>query len=225
MRRLLLATSNRGKVRELQALLGEVVEVVTLDAVQQPEGEVEETETTFEGNAVLKAVAYGRASGEITLADDSGLEVDALGGQPGVFSARWAGTAGDDAANNVLLLERMAEVPDEARTARFRCAVAVYFPPSVDAQGLQGLLSAWPALRLQRLPDGANECVVVSFGAAEGRMLRARRGEGGFGYDPLFLSSDLGQTFAEASLEAKSGVSHRGRAFAAVAPVLRALAG
>lgn len=225
MGRVLLATLNKGKVRELQAMLGDLVDVVTLDDVERPEGEVEETATTFEGNAILKAVAYGRVAGEITLADDSGLEVDALGGEPGVYSARWAGKAGDDAANNALLLARMADVPDEDRTGRFRCTVAVYLPPGTDVESVRAEVEAHPQLSLHRLGDGEREWVIVSAGHAEGRILRTPRGHNGFGYDPLFLSDDLDVTFAEASIEAKRTVSHRGRAFANVAAVLRSLAG
>lgn len=209
--RVLLATSNPGKVRELQAhLAGLPVEVCGLrDVPLPPGGEVEETGDTFAANAILKAVGYGRVAGLLTLADDSGLEVDALGGAPGVYSARFAGHHADDATNNALLLERLAGRED--RSARFRCVVAVYVPPHLR---LEDSPPALPFVEDASLLPG--ERLLLSSGAAEGDVLTAARGEGGFGYDPLFLSRDLGVTFAEAPLEAKAQVSHRGRALAAV---------
>lgn len=194
---LVLATHNRGKVRELEDLLLEAelpIRVLTLHQV----GDVrlpEETGSTFLENARLKAEAVARQAGLPALADDSGLCVDALGGRPGVHSARFAGPGATDAANNARLLEELAGVPTERRTARF-CAVVVL-----------------------ALPDGR---WTWAEGQAPGRILPAPRGTGGFGYDPLFYSDELGMTFAEAGIEAKNRVSHRSRAFRALLPALRA---
>ena len=153
----------------------------------------EENETTYRGNALVKARAAARLTGAWALGDDSGLEVDALGGAPGLHSARYGGPGLDDAGRRALLLEALRDVPDEARTARFRCVIAI-----VD-------------------PDG-REWVVE--GVAEGTIVSAPRGEGGFGYDPLFYYPPLGRTFGELSDEAKSRVSHRARAAAQARRVL-----
>jgi XTP/dITP diphosphohydrolase len=186
--RLLIATHNRGKVREYRALLADLpVEVTYLDA----EGislEVEETGTTFQENAVLKARAYAQASGLWTWADDSGLEVDALGGEPGVRSARFgAPAAGSDQDRYRLLLDRLAGTPPDARSARFRCVIAIV------------------------TPDGQ---VHTREATCEGRIALAPRGSNGFGYDPVFLVAEAGygQTMAELSPDDKNRISHRGRA-------------
>lgn len=179
-----LASNNAGKVDELRRLLPDWVRILTAtDAgVTLPE----ETGTTFTENALLKARAAAEQSGEIALADDSGLEVDALGGEPGVHSARFAGEPTDDAANNALLLERLAETPPPARTARFRSAVAVV------------------------MPDGREH---VAEGTVEGTILMAPRGSGGFGYDPLFQPLGSTRSMAELSIDEKNRISHRGRAY------------
>jgi XTP/dITP diphosphohydrolase len=198
-----MATRNRHKVRELAHLLADLgVEVLSLaDRPDVPE--VVEDGATFAANAVKKARAVAVATGLPALADDSGLEVDALGGQPGVQSARYAGGDGhDDAANNRKLLEALAGVAPARRTARFRCAVAL----------------ADPAGRL-----GA--AVEIREGACEGVIIDAPRGEHGFGYDPIFLVPELGRTFAELTLEEKSGRSHRARAMGAMLPLLRSYFG
>ena len=186
--RLLVATHNQGKVREYRALLADLpIEVTYLDA----EGvtfEAEETGQTFAENAIMKAQAYAAHTGLMTWADDSGLEVDALGGEPGVLSARYgAPAAGSDVERYQLLLSKLSGVPDSQRTARFRCVVAL----------------AWP--------DGR---VLTSDGVCEGRIAHAPRGEHGFGYDPVFLVADFDyrQTMAELDPELKNQVSHRGRA-------------
>jgi XTP/dITP diphosphohydrolase len=186
--KLLVATHNQGKVREYRALLADLpIEVTYLDA----EGitfEAEETGQTFAENAAMKAQAYAALTGLLTWADDSGLEVDALGGEPGVLSARYgAPAARSDVERYQLLLSRLAGVPDLRRTARFRCVVAL----------------AWP--------DGR---VVTAGGVCEGRIAHAPRGEHGFGYDPIFLVADFGyqQTMAELDPDLKNQVSHRGRA-------------
>lgn len=194
---LVLATHNRGKVRELENLLAEAglaLRVATLDRfphVALPE----ETGSTFLENARLKAEAVARQTGLPALADDSGLCVDALGGRPGVYSARFAGPDANDAANNARLLRELAGVPAERRSARFRSVVVL------------------------ALPDGR---WTWAAGEARGRILEAPRGAGGFGYDPLFYSDELGMTFAEAGLDAKNAVSHRARALRALLPALRA---
>lgn len=190
---LVLATGNFGKVRELRALLGDRFDVRSMREMGA-EMDVEEDGETFEENALIKAEALMRKTGCAALADDSGLIVDALGGRPGVHSARYAGVHGDDEANNQLLLKELENVP-EPRTARYAAAVALCRP------GREPL---------------------VTFGACEGEILRAYRGDGGFGYDPLFLSHDLGVTLAEASPREKNAISHRARAVEALLALLEA---
>ena len=196
--RLLVATRNKGKLRELASLLsGLPMRVVSLDDVGIDD-EVEETGATFEENAVLKATAYARASGLTTLADDSGLEVDALGGEPGVRSARYAGPDADDAARVGLLLRRLREAPGGGRQARFRCVIAV------------------------AEPDGGARTFA---GECEGVIADAPRGRNGFGYDPVFLLPGTGRTMAELSSEEKDAVSHRGMAARRAAAALISRAG
>ena len=207
-----LASRNGKKIEEMRRILAEHVPgvvVLGLDDVAAYDEPVED-QPTFEGNALLKAMAGVSATGLPSVADDSGLCVGALNGMPGVLSARWAGVAKDDAANNRLLLEQLADVPDERRDAEFRCAVAFC------------------------LPDGA---VRVVPGAMTGRVVREPRGAGGFGYDVLFVPDDqpvdgagVGAstgagdlTAAEMTPEAKDAVSHRGRALRAIAPEIAAL--
>jgi XTP/dITP diphosphohydrolase len=194
-RALVIATLNRGKQRELMALLGDVPFEVRALADYPGAVAPEENETTYRGNALLKARAASRLTGEWSLGDDSGLEVDALGGAPGLHSARYGGPGLDDAGRCRLLLEALGGVPDDRRTARFRCVMAI-----VDPEG--------------------HEWVVE--GVTEGTIVRAPRGTGGFGYDPLFYHPPLGRTFAELSDIEKSGVSHRGRAAAEARRVLMA---
>lgn len=197
--KLLVATHNQGKVREYRALLADLpLEVTYLDA----EGvtfEAEEMGHTFADNAIMKARAYAAHTGLLTWADDSGLEVDALGGAPGVLSARYgAPAARSDADRYRLLLERLDGVLDERRSARFRCVVAI----------------AWP--------DGR---VITADGACEGRIAHAPRGEHGFGYDPIFLVADCDyqQTMAELPPALKNQISHRGRAAQAAREALARL--
>ena len=160
--------------------------------------EVVEDADTFAGNATKKAREVSAATGLPALADDSGLEVDALGGAPGVYSARYAGDAHDDAANNAKLLAALAGVPAERRTARFRAVLAL-----ADVRG----------------PLGATGAITAD-GACEGVILDAPRGTGGFGYDPLFFAPELGMTFAEAGTGTKSQLSHRARAMPRSKPKL-----
>ncbi len=198
MRPLVFATRNRGKLVELRELLPGV-EVRSLDDIHVPD--VVEDADTFAGNASKKAREVSQATGLPALADDSGLEVDALGGAPGVYSARYAGVSGHaaDAANNAKLLAALASVPADQRTARFRAALAL-----CDALGPLG------------------ERAITAEGACEGVILTAPRGTGGFGYDPLFFAPELGQTFAEAGVGPKSDLSHRARAMRAMRPQLLA---
>ena len=197
--RLLLATRNPGKVREVRAILaGTGVELVGLDEVGLGEPpEVAETGTTFLENARLKARAYAAWAGMAALAEDSGLEVDALGGAPGVYSARYAGPGATDEANLARLLEALAGVPPERRTARFRCAAVLTDPE----------LGEWHAEA-----------------AWEGRVTEAPRGRGGFGYDPVFQPTGWDRTSAEVPQEVKDAHSHRAQALRALRPAVAAWA-
>lgn len=186
---LVLATRNPGKVRELNALLsGLGFAVKGLDAFPRI-GEIEETGTTFEENALIKARTVAAATGLAALADDSGLEVDALDGAPGVYSARYSDPDATDEKNNQKLLDALRTVPEERRGCRFVSVVAAC------------------------APGGA---VLVAQGRWEGRVLPAPRGGGGFGYDPLFLDPELGMSAAELDPETKNARSHRGRALRAL---------
>ncbi|RYU13004.1 non-canonical purine NTP pyrophosphatase [Nocardioides iriomotensis] len=199
-----VASRNAKKIAEMQRLLEQHVpdiQVLGLDDVA-PYDEPAETEPTFEGNALIKVRAGVAATGLPSIADDSGLCVDALNGMPGVLSARWAGTAKDDAANNDLLLQQLEDVPDERRGAHFTCAVAFGYP--VGAGGI-------------------SEHVV--HGEMRGRVIRELRGDGGFGYDVLFVADDTVaggdcHTSAELDPDAKDAISHRGKALRAIAPVV-----
>jgi XTP/dITP diphosphohydrolase len=195
--KIVVATRNRHKVREIGVLLDEAgldIEAITIDAVA-PGALLVENEDTFEGNALAKARQASRACGMPAIADDSGIEVDALGGAPGVRSARWAGEPCDDRRNNDKMLREMAAIPAGKRSARYRCAAAF-----VDA--------------------GKAEEVVRS-GACEGVLLDSPRGQGGFGYDPLFFLPALGKTMAEIDLGQKNRLSHRAAAFRALVAALR----
>ena len=194
MRKLMLATTNPGKVREFKALLGQYegfngLTLLTPRDWTEPLPEVEETGATFAENARLKAVVLAKATGLPALADDSGLCVDALGGEPGLHSARWAGADATDTDRNARLLERLSGVPAEQRTARYVCAVSLAGPEggSVEAEGTCG-----------------------------GVILEAPRGANGFGYDPLFFVPEFERTMAELTEAEKNRVSHRARALAAL---------
>ena len=193
--RLLLATRNAGKLAELQRLLESAVpgvEVVGLrDVPEYPEAP--ETGATFEENALLKAREAVRYTGLPAVADDSGLAVDALNGMPGIFSARWSGRHGDDAANTALLLGQLADVPDERRGGAFVCAAALV------------------------TPDGTEHVLERHW---RGTVVREPRGTNGFGYDPVFVPAGLTMTSAELQPAEKDAISHRGQAFAALVPVL-----
>ncbi|HEY8533722.1 MAG TPA: RdgB/HAM1 family non-canonical purine NTP pyrophosphatase [Micromonospora sp.] len=201
-RRLLLATRNAKKLAEVQRILDAAlgdhrVELVGLgDVPEYPEAP--ETGLTFAENALIKAREGCRHTGLPTVADDSGLAVDALNGMPGVFSARWAGRHGDDRANLELVLNQIADVPDEHRGAAFVCAAALVLP--------------------EGLGSGEREYVVE--GRQTGRLLREPRGTGGFGYDPIFVADGETRTNAELSPEEKDAISHRGKAFRALAAII-----
>lgn len=203
-RPVVFATRNQGKLVELRQLLPGI-DVIDLDEAARRIGreipEVVEDAATFVGNATKKAREVSAAARLPALADDSGLEVDALDGAPGVYSARYAGVSGHtaDAANNTKLLAALAGVPPERRTARFRASLAL-----ADVAG----------------PLGAD--TITADGVCEGILLDAPRGSGGFGYDPLFLFPDLGQTFAELGVGTKGDFSHRARAMRAIKPRLLA---
>jgi len=183
--RLLLGTNNPGKVREYRELLQRVPFTIITPASENLDGEVDETGSTFEENALLKARHFAQASGLLTLADDSGLEVDALNGEPGIRSARYGGPGLTDEQRVTLLLSETSEVPWERRTARFRCVIAL----------------VWPS---------GDEATVA--GSCEGYIAHEPKGTNGFGYDPVFFYPDLDRTFAELDSATKHRLSHRGQA-------------
>ncbi|WP_433130056.1 RdgB/HAM1 family non-canonical purine NTP pyrophosphatase [Micromonospora sp. CA-240977] len=197
MNKVLLATRNRKKLVELQRILdgalgAQRIALLGLDDVEQY-AELPETGLTFGENALIKAREGCRQSGLPTIADDSGIAVDALNGMPGVFSARWSGRHGDDRANLQLLLDQIADVPDEQRAASFVCTVALVLP-------------------------GGKEHLVD--GRQSGRVLRAPRGDGGFGYDPIFLGDGQDRTNAELTPAEKDAISHRGKALRELAKLV-----
>jgi len=192
IRNLLIATSNKGKVTEIASLLeGLNCRVIGLEDLSQVPPPVEETGKTFAENALIKADYYYAVTGLFTLADDSGLEVDALDGRPGVYSARYGGEGSSSADQIALLLEEMKDVPEEKRTARFVCVIALAGAP------------------------GERPIRQTFEGRCEGIIAGAARGDGGFGYDPIFIDTELGRTFAELTREEKSARSHRGKALRA----------
>ncbi|AFQ46056.1 XTP/dITP diphosphatase [Desulfosporosinus meridiei] len=196
--KIILATQNKGKIRELQELLGDAdIEVLSLKDIEDWE-DVEEDGITFADNAALKAKAAVKKTGLIALADDSGLEVDALAGSPGVYSARFAGEPKDDERNNDKLLQELKEVADSQRQARFRCALVI------------------------ATPDGKE---FLTEGTVEGQILTERRGRDGFGYDPLFFVPEYQRTMAELTLSEKNRLSHRAQAFRKAIPILQTLKG
>lgn len=192
-----VASGNKGKIKDFEVLLSplgiDVVPIKTLLSDFDPE----ETGETFEENAILKAREAAERTGLPCLADDSGLEVDALDGAPGIYSARYADGQGDE-ANNLKLIREMAEVEEEKRTARFQSVVALVYP------------------------DGTS---YTANGSVEGRILFAPRGIGGFGYDPLFYIEELGKTMAELTLEEKNKISHRKKAFVGIEKIIREIYG
>ena len=192
--KLLLATRNKGKIEEFRRILEDIaagqIELVGLDQFPNLH-DVDETGSTFEENALLKAREMCEASGIPAIADDSGLCVDYLNGDPGIFSARWAGSHGDDRANTAKVLASLADVPDEKRGAHFICVAAL------------------------ALPDGRTH---VEVGKFEGWILREPIGEQGFGYDPIFRPDGYAISSAQMSAEEKDAISHRGKSLRAIAP-------
>ena len=191
---LLLATRNKGKIEEFRRILDAIapgeIELIGLD--QFPDlHDVVEDGATFQENALKKAREMSIATGIPAIADDSGLCIDALNGDPGIFSARWAGIHGDDAANTARVLEQMKDVPDQERQAHFTCVAALY------------------------LPDGRSHCEEARF---DGQILHAPIGEFGFGYDPIFRPDGFELSSAQMSAEAKDAISHRGKSLRAIAP-------
>ncbi len=184
-RQIILATRNRGKIRELQALMKDFGIEVTSIADVQGAPEVEEDADTFLENSLKKAREIARATGIMALADDSGLVVDALGGAPGVFSARYAGDNATDQENYLKLLEEMKDIPDEERTARFKCVMVLFHPSG-----------QW----------------ISAEGSCEGVIARKPAGSEGFGYDPVFFVPKLSRCMAQISPEEKNAISHRGNA-------------
>jgi XTP/dITP diphosphohydrolase len=196
--RILIATMNEGKLREYERLLADVpgLELETMASLPKPVDVVEDRDT-FRGNAIKKAIEIAAVAGMPCLADDSGLEVDALGARPGVYSARYAGEGATDAENNLKLLDELSGTADDLRTARFRCAIVI-----VDGSGVE---------------------LATAEGACEGRIGREPRGAQGFGYDPLFKPDGYTQTMAELGPETKNEISHRAKAAAKLVPLLRQL--
>jgi len=194
---IVLATSNHGKIQELRALLADLpVQFLSVADVLGEQPTIVEDGATFEANASIKARAVARATRTLALADDSGLEVDALGGRPGVRSARFAHERATDAENNAALLRELENIEEGARSARFRCALALFNP--------------WQESE-----------IYVAEGSCEGSIARAPRGNGGFGYDPLFVvTGQDGKAMAELSEDDKNKVSHRARAVSALRDIL-----
>ena len=196
MTELVLASGNKGKLAEFQRLL-DGLDVQIHSMKEYPEiGEIVEDGSSFAENALIKARAVCKATGKPAMADDSGLAVDALNGAPGIYSARFAGEQRSDADNNAKVLELLKDVKDADRTARFFCAIALV------------------------LPDGREYTVE---GTCEGTILHAIRGEGGFGYDPLFYVETMDKTFAELTMEEKNRISHRGHANRKAVDIIRGL--
>jgi XTP/dITP diphosphohydrolase len=196
--RILVATMNVGKLREYERLLADVpgLELETMASLPKRVDVVEDRDT-FVGNALKKATEIAAVAAIPCLADDSGLEVDALGGRPGVYSARYAGAGASDSENNAKLLDELSSTADDKRSARFRCAIVI-----VDASGRE---------------------LAMAEGACEGRIGRDPRGSHGFGYDPLFIPNGYARTMAELGPETKNEISHRAKAAAKLAPLLRQL--
>ncbi len=198
--RVVLATRNQHKIVELRRILQSAGLAIDLIGTEEfPElPEVAETGTTFAANALVKARDVASRTGLVAIADDSGLSVDALNGMPGILSARWAGRHGDDNANLTLLLAQLADVPAQRRSAAFHCAAAVATPDG-DERVVEGLL--------------------------EGSIVEQPRGENGFGYDPIFTPNGYVLTTAQLTPDEKDAISHRGKAFRALVPVLADLLG
>ena len=197
--KIVLASHNAKKLKELREVLAGAIDgfdpALVVSSAELGLTDPVEDGVSFEENALIKARSAARESGLIAIADDSGLAVDILGGSPGIFSARWSGRHGDDAANHALLLAQLADIAPAHRGAQFVCAAAAVIPHS----------------------DGGSAREVVELGTMRGALLREPRGEGGFGYDPLFVPEGYEKTSAELTAEEKNAISHRGKAFRALA--------
>lgn len=201
MKKIIFATGNQGKLREFRAILKDAdVEVLSMKEAGF-DGDIEENGTTFEENALIKARTIAAVTGLPTLADDSGLEIDYLNGEPGIYSARYLGEDTPHSVKNPNLISRLAGVPDEQRTARFVCAVAAVFPDGT-----------WN-------PGNIEKCVRATM---EGRIAYEEAGENGFGYDPIFYLPEYGCTNAQLTPEQKNAISHRGKALRAMCEELKA---
>lgn len=194
MRELLVATHNTGKLEEMRKLLeGLPFTIISMDETDIPaEWRVHEAGETFEGNALIKAIITGKKSGLLTISDDSGISIDALDGEPGVKSARYA--EGTDKKRYEVVLEKMKDVPEGKRAAKFTSVIAIYDPKT--------------------------DKVAVTYGECSGRILTESRGERGFGYDPIFFVDEIGKTYAEATLDEKQSIDHRGKAMAKAKKIL-----
>ncbi|MCR5267525.1 MAG: XTP/dITP diphosphatase [Lachnospiraceae bacterium] len=206
MKKIIFATGNQGKLREIRAILNDAdVEVLSMKEAGF-DGDIEENGTTFEENALIKARTIAEKTGLPTLADDSGLEIDYLNGEPGIYSARYLGEDTPHSVKNPNLISRLEGVPDEKRTARFVCAVAAVFPDNSEK------------------PDGTQnrgsieKCVRATM---EGRIAYEEAGENGFGYDPIFYLPEYGCTNAQLTPEQKNAISHRGKALRAMYETLK----
>ena len=196
--KIVIATKNRGKIQEMSSLfkryLPHIQNIELLDLSEFPDlPEIEETGSSFYENAKIKALAAANFSGLLSIGDDSGLEVDALDNAPGIYSARFSGVNATDEENNQLLLKKLKDYPRESRTARFVCNLAIALPENL---------------------------IGVFEGTCNGTISTSLRGGNGFGYDPLFIRSDLGKSFAELSSEIKNRISHRARSFEKAAVVV-----
>lgn len=217
--KIVVATHNEGKLVEIRNILTEQLSAAAQGIELVSAGSLDladpaETGVTFEENALLKARFVAAATGLPAIADDSGLIVDVMGNAPGILSARWSGTHGDDAANNRLLLAQIEDIPDDDRTARFRCAAALVVPVESDGDGLGEFHET------------------VALGEMPGTILRHPHGTNGFGYDPIFMpdeqpqsAQDSGELFTSAQMtpEQKNAISHRGKALRALVPAVKAL--
>lgn len=194
---LLIATQNQGKLREYRRILEDMnINIIGLDELGLGEMEVKETGTSFEQNAILKAKAYAEASGKLSLADDSGLVVDALNGEPGVYSARYGDKSFDDAGRRKYLLEKMRDIPQSDRSARFKCVIALYDPTKQEIYTVEG--------------------------TCEGQILLEEHDAGrGFGYDALFRPDGFERSFAELEADEKNRISHRGQAAQKLPEILK----
>ncbi len=217
--KIVVATHNEGKLVEIRNILTEQLSAAAQGIELVSAGSLDladpaETGVTFEENALLKARFVAAATGLPAIADDSGLIVDVMGNAPGILSARWSGTHGDDAANNRLLLAQIEDIPDDDRTARFRCAAALVVPVESDGDGLGEFHET------------------VALGEMPGTILRHPHGTNGFGYDPIFMPDEQSQsaqdsgellTSAQMTPEQKNAISHRGKALRALVPTVKAL--